>query len=280
MGKLKEALKLLDESSGIDINLKSYADQLKVHCKEEYGLDYENPTLKKIERFMNWMRDNGARFSKIRMKYYGADFRGVHAVNVIHQSETFLWVPKKLIITPQLGKETDIGKLVRKSGINISWDYLFYITLFLMIQFHDKDSWWAPYMDVYPKMVDSFPMFFPPEEKAMLKGSPIVEQIDSEIREIKEEYDKIVKAVPEFAQFTSDEYIKNKTLVISRIFFVTIHGTKDRIMVPLAGILSFSTLDMFNHYYEKVGQTYWKYEDGDDSFVVRAQRDVPLGDAV
>jgi hypothetical protein len=37
---------------------------------------------------------------------------------------------------------------------------------------------------------------------------------------------------------------------------------------------------MFNHHYEKVGQTYWKYEDKDDSFVVTAQRDIPLGDAV
>ncbi len=37
---------------------------------------------------------------------------------------------------------------------------------------------------------------------------------------------------------------------------------------------------MFNHHYDKIGQTYWKYEDSDDSFIVNAQREVPLGDAV
>lgn len=37
---------------------------------------------------------------------------------------------------------------------------------------------------------------------------------------------------------------------------------------------------MFNHHYEKVGQTYWQYSDKDDSFMVRAQRRVECGEAV
>jgi len=37
---------------------------------------------------------------------------------------------------------------------------------------------------------------------------------------------------------------------------------------------------MFNHHYDKIGQTYWKYEDSTDSFDVRAQRAIPINDAV
>ena len=128
-------------------------------------------------------------------------------------------------------------------------------------------------MDVYPKDVDSFPMFYTEEEKKMLEGTPMVEHIVSEIEEIKEEYGAIVNAVPEFKMFSFEEYMKNKTLVISRIFFVRIHGIEDRIIVPLA--------DMFNHhYYEKEGKTYWKYDDKDDSFVVHAQKAISTGDPV
>jgi len=37
---------------------------------------------------------------------------------------------------------------------------------------------------------------------------------------------------------------------------------------------------MFNHHYDKVGQTYWKYEDSTNSFNVRAERTIPINDAV
>ena len=37
---------------------------------------------------------------------------------------------------------------------------------------------------------------------------------------------------------------------------------------------------MFNHHYDKLGQTYWQYKDSDEAFVVNAQRDIPFGDAV
>jgi histone-lysine N-methyltransferase SETD3 len=189
----------------------------------------------RIVRFVKWMNDNGAKFDKIRMKYYAQDYRGVHSFKKIPSGEMFLYVPKKLIITPQLGRETKIGTLVKKSGVKLSWDYLVYITIFLLEQFHDETSFWKPFMDVYPKNVDNFPMFYPEDEKALLAGSPMVNHVKNELQEIKEEYNSIVSAVPEFKKFTCDEYIKNKTLVISRIFFVKIHGNNDRIMVPLAG---------------------------------------------
>ena len=37
---------------------------------------------------------------------------------------------------------------------------------------------------------------------------------------------------------------------------------------------------MFNHHYDKVGQTYWKYVEAESAFVVKAQRGIPEGDAV
>ena len=37
---------------------------------------------------------------------------------------------------------------------------------------------------------------------------------------------------------------------------------------------------MFNHYYDKVGQTYWQYVEGQKEFVVRAQKPIPQGEPV
>ncbi len=242
MGRLEDAVRAIQENLKLSPSLEGLLAAYTKKYKDEYGLEYGNPTMEKIECFTKWMKDNGAKFNKIRMKYYGPDYRGVHCYKSIHQRETFLWIPKKLIITPQSGRETAIGKLIQAAKLKLNWEYLIYITVFLMVQFHDEKSWWKPYMDVYPKAVDNFPMFYTEEEKAMLKGSPMADHVASEVKEIQEEYKTIVAAVPEFKQFSLEEYMRNKTLVISRIFFVKIHGANDRIMVPLAGTVKLSTM--------------------------------------
>jgi len=235
MSRFHDAAKYLEESIAAGLPLADKLASIRSSISVEYGLPHDHELLHKIERFVRWMGDNDAKFGKIRMKYYAPDYRGVHAHKQINDHEVFLSVPKQLIITPQKGRETEIGALIKASGVRLSWDYLVYITVFLMVQFHDPASWWAPYMDVYPKLVSNFPMFYTEEEKKELQGSPMLKHIDSEIKEIKDEYDQIVAAVPKFKQFTFEEYIRNKTLVISRIFFVKIRGVTERIMVPLAG---------------------------------------------
>lgn len=188
---------------------------------------------------MKWMRDGGAKFKNVRMKYYGPDFRGVHACGSINQSEVFLEVPQQLIITPQTGKQIDIGSKILKASVKLNWDYLVYITVFLMNEMHNPDSKWKPYLDVYPRLANGFPMFYSEYEKSLLKGTPMLEHIASETAQIKEEYQRIVAAVPEFKKFTCEEYIRNKVLVVSRIFYVKMHNVTERIMVPLAGIFAF-----------------------------------------
>lgn len=281
LGSYKESIDFLEGKAKGNSMLNGKLETLKKQYEKECGLPFEHPTSVKMETFIKWMKENGAIFDNIRMRYYGPDYRGVHCTKDIEQNGLFLYVPKKIIITSQAGKETPIGEKIVNSQVQLNWDYLVYITVHLLTQFHDPNSVWKPYMDVYPKNVDNFPMFYTEEEKKMLTGSSMVEHITSEIEEIKEEYDEIVKAVPEFSQFSFDEYIKNKTLVISRIFYVDIHGKTERIMVPLAGINRYILIvDMFNHYYERIGESYWKYDNKDNAFIVMAQKKIHKGDPV
>ncbi len=236
MCRLDAAIQWLEENRKALSAGGKLEEQLRSKYKQECGLEYGCETMQKIDRFICWLNESGARFNKIRMKYYGPDYRGVHAVKPIEAGEAFLWVPKKLIITSQMGKETDIGKAIVGSGVQLSWDYLVYITIYLLVQQYDPKSWWKPYMDVYPRTVDTFPMFYKEEEKALLKGSPMLDQVGADLKELHDEYDKIAAAVPEFKKFSFDDYARSKTLVVSRIFFVKVAGVTDHIMVPLAGL--------------------------------------------
>ena len=211
-------------------------EEFKIKCKEEHGLEYNDEKMKKIEQFMYWMREGGAKFRNIKMKYYGPDYRGIHTYEKIDAGDIFLNVPYEMIITPQLGESTEIGKKIINTSVKVYWDYLVFITVFLMTEMHNPNSKWKPYMDVYPRIGTIFPIFYNDHEKSLLKGTPMLDQIDSEYRILSEEYKRLVQAIPEFSEFTEEEYIRNKVIVVSRIFCVKMNGVRKRIMVPLAGI--------------------------------------------
>jgi protein-histidine N-methyltransferase len=82
------------------------------------------------------------------------------------------------------------------------------------------------------------------------------------------DYELICKEVPEFAQFTLDEYKQVRMLTCSRIFGIYINGTKTDAFVPYA--------DMLNHRRPK--QTTWHYDDAREGFIIEACDDIKRGD--
>ena len=56
------------------------------------------------------MKDSGAQFDKLKMRYYDLNYRGVHASRFIKKGETILYVPLKEIITLEMCMDSPIGK--------------------------------------------------------------------------------------------------------------------------------------------------------------------------
>lgn len=97
----------------------------------------------------------------------------------------------------------------------------------------------AEYMDILPKGLGDFPIFFGEKEYELLKGSPFLTQVLDKIEDIKTDYDLICTEVPDYTQFTLREYSEVRMLVSSRIFGIEIGGVKTDALVPYA--------DMLNH---------------------------------
>eukprot|EP00826_Nyctotherus_ovalis_P041129 TRINITY_DN410_c0_g1_i1.p1 TRINITY_DN410_c0_g1~~TRINITY_DN410_c0_g1_i1.p1 ORF type:complete len:265 (-),score=64.64 TRINITY_DN410_c0_g1_i1:738-1532(-) len=219
------------------LGLADKTTELKQRCKDEYGLECGSANMKKIESFMQWMREGGAKFRRLQLKYYGPDYRGVHTNGNIKANEVFLKVPYHMIITSKSGRQTEIGKKILATKVKVHWDYLVFITVFLMVEMHNPTSKWKPYLDVYPHLANTFPLFYTDYEKFLLRGTPMLEHIASEYKMLSDEYNRLAEAIPEFREFSEEEYIRNKILVVSRIFYVTLDGVGERIMVPLAGTI-------------------------------------------
>jgi protein-histidine N-methyltransferase len=119
-----------------------------------------------------------------------------------------------------------------------------------------------------PKNFSCFPVYFPNEDYEWLKGSPFLDQIAEKKDDIKVDYDLICKEVPEFVQFSMEEYGQLRHMVSSRIFGIQIDGVKTDGFVAYA--------DMLNH--RRPRQTTWTYTDDRQGFIIEAMEDIPRGD--
>jgi hypothetical protein len=85
-------------------------------------------------------------------------------------------VPLSLIITLEMAYKTPIGKLMYEKGLRqrlISPKHSF-LCCYLMQERRKERSPFAPYLEILPKSLRDFPIFFTDAEKEYLKGSPFL----------------------------------------------------------------------------------------------------------
>ena len=140
-----------------------------------------------------------------------------------------------------MGIESPIGKKMFDAGLRktlISPKHSF-LTTFVLQEKRKEKTEWTHFIEILPKNMTNFPIFFTPEEKEYLKGSPFLDQVEEKIEDIKKDYDSICEAVPEYKQFPIKEFSEIRMMVSSRIFGINIKNLKTDGFVPMA--------DMLNH---------------------------------
>ena len=89
----------------------------EVEVKEDYNIPEDDPERMRFETFFDWMKEGGANFDKLKLRYYGPDYRGVHAARDIKKGEQILYVPKKELITLEMAIDTPIGRKMFQKGL-------------------------------------------------------------------------------------------------------------------------------------------------------------------
>lgn len=216
------------------------------------------------------MLENGAKFPKLKMRYYSENYRGVHALTEVNRNETIMYVPLDMLITLEMAFASPIGKQMYERGLRsrlISPKHTFLGTYIMQERRNPSGSIFQKYLDILPKDITEFPVFFTEEDKEWLNGSRFKGMINDKIDEIKKDYDLVCSEVPEFAQFPLEEYTELRMIVASRIFGITIDGVKTDAFVPYA--------DMLNH--KRPRETSWYYSDEKKGFVIETCEDLPRG---
>ena len=93
---LKQGLDIAIKTNPNDPIVKEM-EKLLISATQEHQMDnllaVDHPERARFERLIAWMRAGGAQFNKMKLRYYSADYRGVHAARDIVEGETILYVP-------------------------------------------------------------------------------------------------------------------------------------------------------------------------------------------
>ena len=133
----------------------------------------DHPERKRFNDMFEWLKNDGAYFEKLKLRYYTQDYRGVHASRAIKKGETILLVPLKNLLTLDMAMESPIGSQMAARNFRerlISPKHSLLITL-IMDEKRKPDSEYSKFIDILTKGFTNFPIFFTKEEREWLNGS-------------------------------------------------------------------------------------------------------------
>lgn len=70
-------------------------EETKTEYEEDNSISVDNPERQRFEKLLKWLKEGGSNFDKLKIRYYTADYRGVHAARDIKKGETILYIPKE-----------------------------------------------------------------------------------------------------------------------------------------------------------------------------------------
>lgn len=123
-----------------------------------------------------------------------------------------------------------------------------------------EGSFYKPYLDTLPHVVDGLPIDFSEEEKALLKGSSLLNDVNVRLENMKADFDLLRQHVPLLKDKPFAEFKRYRNIISSRVFGIKVDGVKTGGMVPYA--------DMINHKFPKMSE--WNYEDSRAGFVLKS----------
>lgn len=272
---------IINDASGSQIKHNSSTDS--VECKQQHSDNAAtsataepNGTTDIYSIFIEWMKDNGARFPYLTLKQYSNNYRGVHidlsaaqtnnntaAELYIPKGNTLLHIPYELLISIELVKSTKLGALIT-AQLNGQIGSQALLAIYLL---HERNksthSFWSPWINVMPTDFHTLPMYFDSTTLSLLNNcTDLLNKIKSQQKVMLDEYNLIQSChnLSKYISFTYEEFQWACICVGTRVFSLNINGIKTSVLAPLA--------DMCNH--SNPSGTSWSWDTTRNAFVLNS----------
>mmetsp|Transcript_64335 Transcript_64335/g.96980 ORF Transcript_64335/g.96980 Transcript_64335/m.96980 type:complete len:564 (+) Transcript_64335:131-1822(+) len=263
-----------------------------MYNNRQQNVGSQRPPQDKYERFEAWLKDNGAQFDLLELREYDSpgeqadeeekkeqagslqqdednEMRGVHAKTHLQPNTICMSVPRRCLITVEMGQETPIGQAILRSDLDLDAPKHIFLMVYLLWdrKVNGLKSFFHPYYEILPQTLRNMPIFWTPEELNDLKGSYLLQQIDDRNEAIAEDYYAICQIAPLAQICTLSEFKWARMCVCSRNFGLQIDGHRTSALVPHA--------DMLNHYRPR--ETKWTFDEERQAFTITTLQPIPAG---
>lgn len=199
-----------------------------------------------------------------------SEMRGVHAVTHIPPNTICMSIPRRCLITVEMGQATDIGRAVLQSDLDLDAPKHIFLMIYILWdrKVNGASSFFHPYYEILPRTLHNMPTFWSEAELAELQGSYLLHQIADRNQAIAEDYRAICAVAPTLAQLgTLDDFKWARMCVCSRNFGLQIEGQRTSALVPHA--------DMLNHYRPR--ETKWTFDEDRQAFTITTLQHISAG---
>jgi protein-histidine N-methyltransferase len=216
-----------------------------------------------------WLERRGASFTPLAISPHGSACRTVLTAAPIVPDDVVLRIPLRLLLTAEVARASVLGRAITASGMEPRGNHVV-LAACLLEEREKARSRFRPYLDSLPASFPTLPLFFAPDEVALLQGSCALEKLAVRRGSLRRDYRALCHAVPAFRRFPYDDFVWARSCVITRVFGLTVAGKRTEALVPLA--------DMLNHAHP--AETHWAYEEDAGAFVMTAVVPIRAGDPV
>jgi len=231
--------------------------QLKSHTEiDDATVGGTHDQTKPFKIFFKWLIEGGTEFPLLSLRFFSNIHRAINSKRTIQRNEDVLFVPFCQLMTTDIALASKVGKQILES-VQVRSRHS-YLASYLLQEKANSKSYWKPYIDILPPTYDTIPLFFTKKQLAELEGSMAIGKIQERHSSLRAEYNTLVKNVPMYADFSYDDFVWARLVVITRIFGMVIDGNKTEGLVPMA--------DMLNH--KRPRETKWTYAQNRKGFVI------------
>jgi protein-histidine N-methyltransferase len=189
-----------------------------------------------------------------------SEMRGVHARTHISPNTVCMSIPRRCLITVEMGQETPIGQAILRSDVDLDAPKHIFLMIFVLWdrKINGENSFFHPYYEILPPTLRNMPIFWTEQELEYLTGSYLLQQIQDRNDAIAEDYHAICQIAPLEKICTLQEFKWARMCVCSRNFGLQIDGHRTSALVPHA--------DMLNHYRPR--ETKWTFDEERQAFTI------------
>ena len=203
-------------------------------------------------------------------KEESSEMRGVHATTHIMPNTVCMAIPRRCLITVEMGQATPIGQAILQSDLDLDAPKHIFLMIYILWdrKVNGEASFFHPYYEILPQTLSNMPIFWTPEELAYLEGSYLLHQIADRNQAIADDYHSICAVAPALQQIaTLEEFKWARMCVCSRNFGLCIDGHRTSALVPHA--------DMLNHFRPR--ETKWTFDEERQAFTITTLQHIPAG---